>query len=49
MRVGGVSVITDLATETTAEVSHEQVLDTAGRADGQLAELLAAFIEESVA
>ncbi len=49
MRVGGVSVITDLATETTAEVSHEQVLETAGRADGQLAQLLAAFIEESVA
>ncbi|MEN6550532.1 MAG: purine-nucleoside phosphorylase [Candidatus Cryosericum sp.] len=49
MRVGGISVITDLATETTSELSHEQVLDTAGKADGQLAELLAAFIDGGIA
>lgn len=45
MRVGAVSVITDLATTTTTELSHEQVLATAMRADGYLADLLAAVIE----
>jgi purine-nucleoside phosphorylase len=46
MRVGAVSVITDLATTTTTELSHEQVLATAMRADGYLADLLAAVIED---
>jgi purine nucleoside phosphorylase len=44
--VGAVSVITDLATTTTTELSHEQVLATAMRADGYLADLLAAVIED---
>jgi purine-nucleoside phosphorylase len=45
MRVGGVSVITDLATDTVTELSHDQVLATAHRADEHLAELLAGVIE----
>lgn len=47
IRVGGVSVITDLATETTSTLSHEQVLATAQRADGCLADLLIGVIEAS--
>lgn len=46
MRLGAVSVITDLATTTTTELSHEQVLATAMQADGHLAELLATVIED---
>lgn len=46
IRTGAVSVITDLATETTTELSHEQVLASATRADGYLARLLAGAIEE---
>jgi len=45
MRVGGVSVITDLATDTATELSHDQVLATARRADEHLAELLSGVIE----
>ena len=45
MRVGGVSVITDLATETATALSHQQVLATAQKADGFLAELLTGVIE----
>ena len=45
MRVGGVSVITDLANDTVTELSHDQVLATAQRADEHLAELLAGVIE----
>jgi len=44
--VGAVSVITDLATETTTELSHEQVLATAARADAHLARLLAGVVED---
>lgn len=47
MRTGAVSVITDLATETTTVLSHEQVLATARRADGCLADLLTGVIEAS--
>ena len=47
MRTGAVSVITDLATETATALSHEQVLATARRADGCLADLLAGVIEAS--
>ncbi len=45
MRVGAISVITDLATETTTALSHEQVLAAARRADGCLADLLTGAIE----
>lgn len=45
MRVGAVSVITDLATDTVTELSHDQVLATARRADEHLAELLTGVIE----
>lgn len=45
MRVGAVSVITDLATDTVTELSHEQVLATARNADEHLAELLTGVIE----
>ncbi|MHB8071314.1 MAG: purine-nucleoside phosphorylase [Candidatus Cryosericum sp.] len=45
VRTGAVSVITDLASETTTTLSHEQVLATARRADGFLAELLVGVIE----
>lgn len=48
MRVGGVSVITDLATDTATELSHDQVLATAIRADEHLAELLSGVIEGAV-
>lgn len=48
LRVGAVSVITDLATETTTELSHEQVLATATRADGHLAALLSGVIGDGV-
>ena len=48
MRVGGVSVITDLATDTATELSHDQVLATARRADEHLAELLSGVIEGAV-
>jgi len=47
IRVGAVSVITDLATDTVTELSHDQVLATARRADEHLAELLTGVIEES--
>lgn len=47
IRTGAVSVITDLATETATVLSHEQVLATARRADGCLADLLAGVIEAS--
>lgn len=47
MRVGAVSVITDLATETTTELSHAEVVAAAQRADGNLAELLAGAIKEA--
>lgn len=46
MRVGAVSVITDLASETVTELSHDQVLATARRADEYLATLLTGVIEE---
>ncbi len=45
MRVGAISVITDLATDTVTELSHEQVLATARRADEHLAQLLSGVIE----
>jgi purine-nucleoside phosphorylase len=44
MRVGGVSVITDLANDMVTELSHDQVLATAESADEHLAELLAGVI-----
>jgi purine-nucleoside phosphorylase len=44
MHVGGVSVITDLASDTATELSHDQVLATAESADEHLAELLAGVI-----
>jgi purine-nucleoside phosphorylase len=47
MRVGAISVITDLATDTVTELSHDQVLATAKRADEHLAELLTGVIEET--
>jgi purine-nucleoside phosphorylase len=47
IRVGAVSVITDLASETATVLSHEQVLATARRADGCLADLLVGVIEAS--
>jgi purine-nucleoside phosphorylase len=44
MRVCAISVITDMATETTTELSHEKVVAAARKADGQLAQLLHDFI-----
>lgn len=46
IHVGAISVITDLATDTTADVSHQQVVVAAQHADGHLAELLEAAIKE---
>jgi purine-nucleoside phosphorylase len=47
IRVAAISVITDLASETATVLSHEQVLATARRADGCLADLLVGAIEAS--